>query len=96
VAREPTPLAVFYLHFLMRWFKFCFTLCSEYHSSFLIVVKNDLTYYMIFNKNVLFPVDVAAFQLLFLPDSGHKSRTCFDFWGQLKAAAKQKLVLNHI
>jgi hypothetical protein len=51
---------------------------------------------MIFNKNVLFPVDVAAFQLLFLPDSGHKSRTCFDFWGQLKAAAKQKLVLNHI
>lgn len=45
VARELTTLAVFYLHVLMRWFKFCFTLCSEFHSSFLIVVKNDLTYY---------------------------------------------------
>lgn len=28
--------------FLMRWFKFCFTLCSEFASSFLIVVQNDL------------------------------------------------------
>lgn len=44
-AREPTPLAVLYVHFLMKWFKFCFSLCSEFHSSFLIVVKNDLTYY---------------------------------------------------
>lgn len=46
VAREPTPLAVFSLHFFDKWFKFCFTLCSEPPSSFLIVVKNDITYYM--------------------------------------------------
>jgi hypothetical protein len=33
--------------FFDKWFKFCFTLCSEPHGSFLIVVKkNDLTYYM--------------------------------------------------
>lgn len=47
VAREPTPLAVFFPSFFDKWFKFCFTLCSEPPGSFPIVVnKNDLTYYM--------------------------------------------------
>lgn len=39
VAREPTPLAVFFPSFFDKWFKFCFTLCSEPPGSFLIVVK---------------------------------------------------------
>lgn len=46
VAHEPTPLAVLYVQFLMKWFQFSFSLCSEFHSDFLIVVKNYLTYYM--------------------------------------------------
>lgn len=29
VAREPTPLAVFFPSFFDKWFKFRFTLCSE-------------------------------------------------------------------
>lgn len=47
VAREPNPLAVFSLHFLISGLNFVPPLCSESHGSFLIVVKkNDLTYYM--------------------------------------------------
>lgn len=47
--------------FLMRWFKFCFTLCSEFASSFLIVVQNDL--------NILhrYSIKMFYFLLMLLP-----------------------------
>lgn len=94
VAREPTTLAVFYLHFW--WGGLNFVSFRVVNSTVVFWLLLTMTWHItwIFNKNVLFPVDVAACQLFLLPDPGGES-TAYWLWGQLEAeAAKQKLALN--
>ena len=94
VAREPTTLAVFYLHFW--WGSLNFVSFRVVNSTVVFWLLLTMTWHItwIFNKNVLFPVDVAACQLFLLPDPDLES-TAYWLWGQLEAeAAKQKLALN--
>lgn len=96
MARGPrvNSLAVFYLHFW--WGSWNFVSFRVVNSTGVFWLLLKMTYHItqIFNKNVLFPVDVAAFQPFFLPDSGGESMAYW-LWSLLEAGAtKQKLALN--